>query len=446
MLNEILSIFTIFLYTVLGTYVLSKNPHDRTNKFFAILMFVFMVWSSTAYTTGISMEGLPYFIPRIQQSASVISIAFFILIAISPSIEKALRDPITYLILFPGLYLLIIIWTSDISAFGPIPLNADFSIGKELFLFSSIFAVAGIYLILRLYGASRYREREGTKLMIAGSIIAISAVILSSIILPLFFDIYSLTLSILAPSISGIFFSFSVYSHGRSIIPVPELSVTSFCGAECTICPAYIEKRCSGCRFDMTMYGKCSAYICSTEKGYAGCTECPEIISCAKRNENIICFSSKPAYQLKPGSMYVANEKASGIFLDAVMHGAFGIIASTTNPYIIKERYGLVTTPMIWISEEGGESDVRPNDLKRLGMLLTNFMIKINDLGRSIILLDGSSTLVRVNGPEKFEHFIGMLYTAAASAGGIVIFKIDHDDEKTRLILKGIKNIENIDL
>lgn len=446
MLSEILSIFTIFLYTVLGTYVLSKNPHDRTNKFFAILMFVFMVWSLTAYTTGISMEGLPYFMPRIQQSAFVLSITFFILIAISPSIKKALRDPITYLILFPGLYLLIIIWTSDISAFGPIQLNADFSIKKDLFLFTSVFAVAGIYLILRLYAASRYRERERTKLMIAGSIFAISAVILSSIILPLFFDIYSLPLSILSPSVLGIFFAFSVYSHGRSIIPVPELSVTSFCGAECTICPEYTGKRCSGCRFDITMYGKCSAYGCTIEKGYSGCIECPEIISCKKRNENIICFSSKPEYRLKPGRMYVANEKAFGIFLDAVMHGTFGIIASITNPYILKERYGLVTTPMIWISEEGGESDVRPNDLKRLGMLLTNFMIMINGLGRSIILLDGSSTLFMVNGREKFEHFIVMLHSATSSAGGIIIFKIDHNDEKTSQILKGIENIENIDL
>ena len=44
MLDIIISLFTIFLYTALGTYVLTKNPHDRTNKIFAILMLVFIIW------------------------------------------------------------------------------------------------------------------------------------------------------------------------------------------------------------------------------------------------------------------------------------------------------------------------------------------------------------------------------------------------------------------
>lgn len=369
MLNEVFSIFTIFLYIVPGTYVLSKNMHDRTNKFFGAMMFVFTIWALTAFPEGISRDGL--------------------------------------------------------------------AAKKELFLFSSVFAIGGIYILLRLYSTSRYRVQEWTKLILACSIAAISAVILAGIILPMFFDLYFISPLILAPAMISACFALAVYRHGHFIIPVPEFSITSFCGAECKICPEYIEKRCSGCRFDMERYGNCAAYKCSAEKGYHGCIECSSTISCTKRNEKMICFSSKPIYNLKPGSMYMADDKGFDIFLDSVRHGASGIIASTTDPYLIKERSGFATTPMIWISAQGGESDVRPNDLKRLELLLTNFMKNIDKSGSSIILLDGSGMLFRINGSEKFERFIKTLGTAAGSTKSTIIVTADHNDELIGTVLRG---------
>ncbi len=59
MISTIISLFTIFLYTALGTYVLTKNPHERTNQIFVLLMLAFIIWAVGTFNLGIIAENAP---------------------------------------------------------------------------------------------------------------------------------------------------------------------------------------------------------------------------------------------------------------------------------------------------------------------------------------------------------------------------------------------------
>ncbi|MDP2845628.1 MAG: hypothetical protein Q8N79_06095, partial [Candidatus Methanoperedens sp.] len=55
----IISLFTIFLYTALGIYVLKKNPHERTNKIFALLMLAFIIWAIGTFNLALIQQNAP---------------------------------------------------------------------------------------------------------------------------------------------------------------------------------------------------------------------------------------------------------------------------------------------------------------------------------------------------------------------------------------------------
>ena len=444
-LSIIISLFTIFLYTALGTYVLTKNPHERTNKIFAILMVVFIIWSIGTYNIGIeaktaSLKEVVLYI-KIQLSGMILALTVLVFFALSfLKAEKILKNPFTYLIILPSIYLLYIIWFSDVSKieldiFSMIP-----EAKKELFLFSMVFAVAGIYLLLRYYTRSKYREREQAKLILAGAIMAILTAITANIILPMFFNIYILQLSTIAPAVMGIFFAYAVYQYGLFIRPMPEISATSFCGADCTICPEYMNQECRGCRFDRERYENCEIFRCADEKGYKDCGDCLEIITCVKRNEkHKLCFKSKSIYELEQGHTYATDRTDSGyeIFMDAVNCGSLGLIATTTPPSQVKEKYSLRSTPVLWISEEATEMGVKPDKIARLSIMLMNFMKKAN---KSIVLLDGVDELIAINGPEKVKNFIQILGSTAITTGGSIIIS-NLESENQRMLNLSIESI-----
>ncbi|MCZ7398204.1 MAG: DUF835 domain-containing protein [Candidatus Methanoperedens sp.] len=424
MLSAIISLFTIFLYTTLGTYVLTKNPNERTNKIFALLMIAFIIWAVGTYNLGITSENasvseIVLYI-KLQLSGIILSLTLFVLFALSlTKTDKVLKNPFTYLFIIPSIYLLYLIWTSDVSRIEPgvfLPMPGT---RLDLFLFTTIFSVAGIYLLLRHYTASKYMERQKSKLILTGAIIAILAAVTINIILPMFFDIYFLALSTLAPAITGVFFAYAVYHYGLFITPVPELSITSFCGADCSLCSKFIDKHCPGCKFTVEKYRNCEVYRCVAENGYSGCSDCPDVTFCTLRKDAVKSnFLSKPAYNLRPGCTYLVEGDGYPIFLDAVKHGSPGLVATTALPQQVREKYNINTTPMIWISDEAVERDVKPDDLKRLAAVLTNFMKKT---GSPVLLLDGIDELVKVNGFGSVLQFIQGLKSISQASGSRLI-------------------------
>lgn len=443
----IISLFTISLYTALGIYVLTKNPHERTNKIFALLMLIFIIWAVGTLNLALIQENAPFdevvLNMRLQLSGVIVALTLFVFFALAlPKTKDAFKNPLAYLAIAPSIYLLYMIWTSDVSS---IERNAFSTISQtkpELFLFSTIFGVAGIYLLFRYYMTSKYRDREQAKLILTGAITAIMVAVTINIILPIFFDIYSLALSTLAPAVMGIFFSYAVYEYGLFIKPMPELSVTSFCGVECTMCPEYLDDECQGCRFDRGRYKNCMVYRCVVGKGFRDCGDCGEIIDCLKRKETP-CFGYTPnmkalKYHLNPGNTYFVKDGYS-LFQDAVSCGAFGLVATTTHPQQIKEKYHFTSTPIIGISDEAVEMGVKPEDIKRMSILLMNFMKKI---GNAVVLLDGIDTLITINGFEKMRWIIQILNNTARTTKSCLIISTDMEGENLTTLGKDIEYIK----
>lgn len=445
MLSAIISLFTIFLYTTLGTYVLTKNPNERTNKIFALLMIAFIIWAVGTYNLGITSENasvseMVLYI-KLQLGGIILSLTLFVLFAFSlTKPDKVLKNPFTYLFIIPSIYLLYLIWTSDVSHIEPSVFLTMAETRRDFFLFTTIFSVAGVYLLLRHYMASKYMEQQKSKLILTGAIIAILIAVTINIILPMFFDIYFLALSTLAPAILGVFFAYAVYHYGLFITPIPELSLTSFCGADCSLCSGFIDKHCSGCKFTVEKYRNCEVYRCVAEKGYSGCGDCPDVTFCAIRKDAVKSnFLSKPGYDLKPGCTYLVEGDGYPIFLDAVKHGSPGLVATTALLQQVREKYNINTTPMIWISDEAVERDVRPDNLRRLATVLTNFMKQTEG---SVLLLDGIDELVKVNGFGSVLQFIKGLKSISQAAGSCLIIMTGLKGENFEKLKHGMEFTE----
>lgn len=447
MVHAIISLFTIFLYSTLGVYVLAKNPHERSNKVFVLLMLVFILWAAGTYNLGLIVGNASFsevvLHMRLQLSGVIIALTLFVFFALAfTKTQKDYRNPFNYLIIIPSVYLLYMIWTSDVSR---LELAAFSTIGEakpEFFLSSTIFGVAGIYLLLRHYMSSKYRERELSKLILTGAIVAILSAVIMNIILPMFFDVYLLELSTLAPAIMGIFFAYAVYEYGLFVRPKPEISVTSFCGIDCTLCPEYLDDECAGCRFDRERYTNCNVYKCVVERGYRDCGDCHEIIECLKRRE-AECYGYMPEmkrleYCMEPGGTYFVKD-GYHLLLDAVNCGSLGIIATTSEPGKIKEEYRFRSTPLVWISNEAVEMGVKPDDVKRLSALLINFMKKI---GNAVVLLDGVDELIAINGFEKMHWVIQILNSTARATKSCLIVSTDMDGENLSKLAHGMEYVK----
>lgn len=435
--SVIISLFTIFLYMALGTYILTKNPHGRTNQLFFLLMLAFILWSVGTYNIGLVAENAPLkeflLYTRLQLSGVVIAFTLFVFFALALNqMKNVLKNPLTYLTIIPALYLLFLIWTSDVSGIEPGMFSTVAERKQEFFLFSAIFGIAGVYLLLRHYMTSKYRQQEQAKIILTGAISAVFIAVASNIILPMFYGVYLLPLSTLAPAVMGIFFAYAVYQYGLFVRPMPEVSVTSFCGKECTLCADYIYDKCPGCRFDRERHKNCEIYMCLIKKGYKDCGECPEILTCQLRKETSEhCFKqepsrAKPRCELSPGSTYFVKEEGYDIFLDAVKCGAFGFVVSTLPPQQIKEKYGLSTTPIVWISEAAFDTDVKPKDLKRLSSLIINFMKKTNN---AVVFLDGIDVLISINGFANVAPVVQILSSTAQATNSYLIISTTMENE-----------------
>jgi len=435
--SVIISLFTIFLYMVLGSYILKKNPHERTNQLFFLLMLAFILWSVGTYNIGLVAENAPLkeflLYTRLQLSGVVLAFTLFVFFALALNqMKTVLKNPLTYLTIIPALYLLFLIWTSDVSGIEPGMFSTVAERKQEFFLFSAIFGIAGVYLLLRHYMTSKYRQQEQAKIILAGAISAVFIAVASNIILPMFYGVYLLSLSTLAPAVMGIFFAYAVYQYGLFVRPMPEVSVTSFCGKECTLCADYIYDKCPGCRFNRERHKNCEIYMCLIKKGYKDCGECPEILTCQLRKETSErCFKPEPSHaksrcELSPGSTYFVKEEGYDIFLDAVKCGAFGFVVSTLPPQQIKEKYGLSTTPIVWISEAAFDTGVRPKDLKRLSSLIINFMKKTNN---AVVFLDGIDVLISINVFANVQPVVQILSSTAQATKSYLIISTTMENE-----------------
>lgn len=131
-----------------------------------------MIWAFATYNLGLVADNAPLseivkYI-KIQLSGVILALTFLVFLALSLTREKVFKNPLIYVVFIPSLYVLYLIWSSEAMPAEPDILTAFAGTQKEFFLFSAIFGVAGIYLLLRHYMTSRYRQREQAKILLPG--------------------------------------------------------------------------------------------------------------------------------------------------------------------------------------------------------------------------------------------------------------------------------------
>ncbi len=311
---------------------------------------------------------------------------------------------------------------------------------QDYFLLSSVFGIAGIYMLLRYYLKSKYKQPDQAKLITAGAIMAVIVSVTANIILPMFFNIYLLGLTTFAPAVMGLFFAYAVYQYGFCIRPVPEISPTSFCGVNCMACVEYINGKCRGCRFEKDRYMNCDIYQCLVKKGRSGCGDCPEIIGCKKQKEiGLGCFVQQPGFFLIPGT-FLVEDNGYEILLDSTKMGKLGIVVTAQLPSKVRQDHGLKTTTVVWIAN--APDAIAPEKMGRLGLMLANSMKKLEGSGGGVVLLDAVKELIEENGADKVLNFIKLLDNAAKTHN--VALLIAHTGGEFEELLKKELNYQKL--
>lgn len=118
---------------------------------------------------------------------------------------------------------------------------------------------------------------------------------------------------------------------------------------------------------------------------------------------------TKPEYALGKGQSYlVLEEKPNlgfGVFADAVTHGSQGLVLTRTPPQTLRERYGLVKTPLVWVGEQPPSREVQlATDGEQLVYIIAKFLKESQD---GIVLLDCAEYLIQT---ADFRKTLKMLY------------------------------------
>jgi PAS domain S-box-containing protein len=100
-------------------------------------------------------------------------------------------------------------------------------------------------------------------------------------------------------------------------------------------------------------------------------------------------------YWLEPMEGYIVlekkPEKSYKIFVDLVSHGIPGFVVSREYPEKLRRKYGLVRTPVLWMSRIEVQDAMSPEDLPKLQYIVEDFTRKSEE---SVILLDGLEYLI----------------------------------------------------
>jgi len=147
-------------------------------------------------------------------------------------------------------------------------------------------------------------------------------------------------------------------------------------------------------------------------------------------------LNTKLKYKLKEGGSYLIEKKeldrGPKIFIDLTTHGIPGIWLTTSHPNEIREKYGLVRTPIIYLtSDQVSDEMVKPPDrLDKAIDVIPFHLLK----PRSVVFMDCLKELVVINGFEKTLDFLKKLGKMCSQKNSNLIVQIDPSEfEKKQL-------------
>ncbi len=151
-------------------------------------------------------------------------------------------------------------------------------------------------------------------------------------------------------------------------------------------------------------------------------------------------------YELRKGFGYVVKEtkpeKSFEIFTDQVTHNIQGLCVTREHPGIIRKKWGLEKTPIIWLSNQLGRVYVNPTNIGILSDTIIRFIEKSGD---SVVMLDGIEFLIVNNDFEKVLRMIHHIAEATMEYKSRLIISVDPRTLDVREMALLERNMEVID-
>ncbi|MBM4237430.1 MAG: DUF835 domain-containing protein, partial [Euryarchaeota archaeon] len=142
--------------------------------------------------------------------------------------------------------------------------------------------------------------------------------------------------------------------------------------------------------------------------------------------------------EVAPATSHLVEEKtpdaAYGVFLEQIASGSKGLLITRTHPDAVKERHGLVETPIIWLASTPGPDRVDPSNLSILQHTVAEFLRKDEN---TVIMLDGIEYLISNNPMEKVLRTMYAIRDEVVVANSRLIVPLDPevlDESKLALL------------
>jgi hypothetical protein len=123
---------------------------------------------------------------------------------------------------------------------------------------------------------------------------------------------------------------------------------------------------------------------------------------------------------LVPDDVALAYE----LFIEAIMSGTEGLCITRTMPARIREKYNLLRTPMIWLTDETVEGEKTIHSLQDLSILISNYVQRAT---KPVILVDGIEYLISHKGFASVYHLLQSKRTQMEANNGILIVPFFRD-------------------
>jgi hypothetical protein len=385
----VLSILAFTSNMILAIFIFSRNPKRIENQLFAFILFFFALWSvgeiimRTTNDAIIASYGSRIFLTGGFLSAPV----YLVFTLFFPSKSRLSSNIyIIGLIVVLSTIVMSMNWFTDllISSAGLHPWGYSPEYGPfypVAALLHLSFTVAGLIIISRTYLKTEIIiVRNRAKFIIIGTMVPIIFGSPSNVIMPLL-GISQVELASTFTIVMGAFIAIAIIKYKVMITPVAE------------------EKKTSNVEFKL--------------KGGAG----------------YLIEEEKP-------------EQSFQIFVDLVTHGAHGLCVTRSPPDEVRREYGLVKTPIIWLSRTVDDKMcIDPSMTADLSMTMTNY---IEESENGVVLLDGIEYMIVHNNFMKVLKFLHDLNEAVAVHGAILLVPIDKrtlNDKEYALLTRDLKEL-----
>jgi hypothetical protein len=130
--------------------------------------------------------------------------------------------------------------------------------------------------------------------------------------------------------------------------------------------------------------------------------------------------------KLAPGHCDLVKSKKVDLsyrmFVAEVAAGNKGLLITRVHPDQVRERYGLIKTPIMWLSGQPGPDRLDPASLSIVQHTIIDFLQKTP---QSVILLDGLEYLTTENQVDKVLRLIYSVHDAVVITGSKFIVSVD---------------------